>query len=67
MIQAFDRAKQKMYKRYERARNSLHDLKKGITYDEFYAWLDKATAARDAYLKDKITAEEALKIIEGEN
>ena len=64
VIQAFDRARQKMYKRYERARNSLHDLDKGITYDEFYRWLDKATAARDAYLKDKITAEEALKIIE---
>ena len=67
VIQAFDRARQKMYKRYERAKDSPHDLEKGITYDEFYEWLDKATAARDAYLKDKITAEEALKIIEGEN
>ena len=67
VIQAFDRARQKMYKRYERAKDSPHDLEKGITYDEFYAWLDRATAARDAYLKDKITAEEALKIIEGEN
>lgn len=65
VIQAFDRARQKMYKRYERARNSLHELEKGITYDEFYRCLDRVTAARDAYLKDKISAEEALKIIEG--
>lgn len=55
VIQAFDRARQKMYKCYERAKDSLHDLDKGITYDEFYRWLDKATDARDAYLKDKLS------------
>lgn len=65
VIQAFDRARQKMYRRYERAKDSLHKLPKGITYDEFYVWLDKATAARDAYLNDKLSAEEALKIIDG--
>ena len=65
VIQAFDRAKQKMYKRYDRAKDSPHDLEKGITYDEFYEWLDRATAARYAYLKDRISAEEAWKIIEG--
>lgn len=65
VIQAFDRARQKMYRRYERAKDSLHTLPKGITYDEFYIWLDKATAARDAYLNDKLSAEKAMRIIDG--
>lgn len=65
VVQTFDRARQKMYRRYERAKDSLHKLPKGITYDEFYVWLDNATAARDAYLNDKLSAEEALKIIDG--
>ena len=66
VIQDFDRAKQKMYRRYERAKESLHKLPKGITYDEFYVWLDKATATRDAHLNDKLSAEEAMKIIDGQ-
>lgn len=65
VIQAFDRARQKMYQRYERAKDSLHTLPKGITYDEFYVWLDNATDARDAYLKGDISAEKAMKIIDG--
>ncbi|MCH5192117.1 MAG: hypothetical protein J1F23_08150 [Oscillospiraceae bacterium] len=64
VIQAFDRTKHKMYRRYERAKDSLHKLPKGITYDKFYVWLDKATAARDAYLNDNLPAEEAMKIID---
>lgn len=63
VIQAFDRAKQKMYKRYERAKDSLHKLPKGITYNEFYVWLDRATVARDAYLRSELSAEEAIKIM----
>ena len=66
VIQAFDRARQKMYRRYERAKESLHKLPKGITYDEFYDWFDKATVARDAYLHDERSAEEAMKIIDGQ-
>ena len=63
VIQAFDRAKQRMYRRYERAKDSPRTLLKGITYDEFYVWLDKATAARDAYLKGDLSGEEAMNII----
>ena len=39
---------------------------KGITYSEYYEWLDAATEARDQFLKGSISQEDALKIIEGE-
>lgn len=66
VLEAFDRAKQRMYKRYDRAVNSTGQLPKGITYGEYYEWLDAATEARDQFLKGSISGEDALKIIEGE-
>ena len=64
VLKAFERTKQKMYKRYERAADSLNKLSKGISIEEYWNWNDAATEARDKYLRGELTAEEALKIIE---
>lgn len=64
VLKAFERTKQKMYKRYERAADSLKKLSKGISIEEYWHWSEAASAARDKYLKGELTAEEALKIIE---
>ncbi|MBQ6884933.1 MAG: hypothetical protein IJN56_04260 [Clostridia bacterium] len=64
VVEAFDRAKRKMYRRYERNDGKIYMSPKGITYDDFYVWNDAATEARDKYLRGELTAEEALKIIE---
>ena len=64
VIRAYDRANQRMYKRYEREADADHHLPKGIRYSDYYDWRDKAAAARDAFLNGAITAEEALRIIE---
>lgn len=64
VIQEFDRAKQRMYKRYER--NVLlgqKQTRKSLLYSEYYQWLDAAAKARDDYLNDKISEDGALKII----
>ena len=65
VVEAFDRAKRKMYRRYERNDGKIYMSPKGITYDEFYVWNDAATEARDEYLRGELSEEEALKIIEG--
>lgn len=64
VVETFDRAKRKMYRRYERNDGKIYMSPKGITYDDFYVWNDAATEARDKYLRGELTAEEALKIIE---
>lgn len=64
VIRAYDRANQRMYKRYEREIDADHHLPKGICYSDYYDWRDKAAAARDAFLSGTITAEKALHIIE---
>jgi len=64
VIGAFDRAKRKMYKRYERtADGKQKPSEKDLSYAEYYDWLDRATKARDDYLAEKITAEKALEVI----
>ena len=55
-----------MYKRFERANESPHSLSHGLTLKQYYSWLNKAEQARDKYLADKISAEEALRIITAE-
>ena len=64
VVEAYDREKRKMYRRYERNDGRIYMSPKGITYDDFYIWCDAATEARDKYLKGELTAEEALNIIE---
>ena len=64
VVEEFDRAKQKMYKRYERALDPDKKVsEKDLSYAEYYEWLDQATQARDAYLAGKLSEEDALKII----
>lgn len=66
VIEAFDRIKRKMYKRYERAEYGINQnpSKNDLSYAEYYQWLDRATRARDEYLEEKISKEEALNVIE---
>ncbi len=64
VVEAYDREKRKMYRRYERNDGKIYMSPKGITYDDFYVWNDAATEARDKYLHGELTSEEALKIIE---
>ena len=67
VINAFDRTKRRMYKRYERALagNKKHSPK-DLSLKDYYAWLDPATRARDDYLAGKLTVEQALAIIGAE-
>lgn len=64
VLKAFERTKQKMYKRYERAAYALKQLPKGISIEKYWDWSEAASAARDKYLRGELTAEEALEIIE---
>ena len=64
VIQTFDRAKRRMYKRYERALEGKALSEKDLTLFEYYEWLQAATKARDACLYGKLSQEEALRIID---
>lgn len=65
VIEAFDRAKRKMYKRYERAAYQINQKpsEKDLSYAEYYDWLDRATKARDNCLAGDIGKDMALEII----
>lgn len=63
VIREFDRAKQRMYRRYERTDGIKSESDKDLTYSQYYAWLDAATKARDRFLRGEITEAEALQII----
>ncbi|MEG0835947.1 MAG: hypothetical protein RR413_10940, partial [Christensenellaceae bacterium] len=64
VIEEYDRANQRMYKRYERAENfNNKPSNKDLTYAEYYEWRDAATNARDEFLAGRISEENALKII----
>ena len=64
VVEEFDRAKQRMYKRYERAEFiNKEPSEKDLSYGEYYQWLDRAVRARDDYLSGRLSTEEALKII----
>lgn len=66
VIKAFDQAKRKMYKRYERKEYGINQKpsEKDLSYAEYYEWLDRATKARDDYLAGKISSEDAQKVID---
>lgn len=67
VIGTFDRVKRKMYKRVERAGSlSGERAKTDMTYEEYCDWLAAAGTAREDYLAGKITAEQALKVIEAD-
>lgn len=64
VVEEFDRAKQRMYKRYDRALDPNKKVsKKDLSYAEYYEWLEAATEARDAYLAGKLSEKDALKVI----
>lgn len=60
VIQEFDRAKQRMYRRYERTDSGKEKSANDLTYNEYYDWLDEATKARDQFLRGEISEEDAL-------
>ena len=62
IIKAYDRTKNKMYKRLQRT-ETFGETEKSITYDEYADWLFKAQQAKKDYLDGKLSAEDALKII----
>ena len=62
IIKAYDKAKNKMYKRLQRT-ETFGKTEKSITYDEYADWLFKAQQAKKDYLDGKLSAENALKII----
>ena len=59
----FDRAKRRMYNRYSRALDKKTPSEKDLTLSEYYEWLNRATAARDQFVKGELSQEEALSII----
>ena len=66
VIEEFDRARQRMYKRYERTRDfNQATTEKSLTASELYEWTARATDARDRYLAGEMSEEEALNIING--
>ena len=64
VLKTFERTKQKLYKRYERASCSLDPLPHGLSWNEYEQWQKSAREAKDKYVLGEITAEEALEIIE---
>ncbi len=66
VIETFDRTKKKMYKRFERANDFSNSSANKLTLTQYYGWLDKAEQARNEYLADKTSAEEAIEIITAE-
>ena len=63
VIKEFDRAKQRMYKRYERAGYGKKPSPKDLTEEEYSSWLQNATEARDKFLAGEMTEEDALAVI----
>ncbi len=63
VLQTFEKEKNKMYKRMERTQ-SFGETPKSISYDEYMAWLGKAVNAKNMYLNNELTEDEALAIIQ---
>ena len=63
VIEEFDRAKRRMYNRYSRALDKKTPSEKDLTLSEYYEWLNRASAARDQFVKGELSQEEALSII----
>lgn len=65
VVGAYDQAQRRMYKRYERtADGKKKPTTKDLSYEEYYTWQERASKARDDYLKGEITEEEAIRIID---
>lgn len=62
IIGTYEKAKNKMYKRLQRA-EMFGITEKSITPNEYFTWLTNAQEAKQKYLDGKISADEALAII----
>lgn len=63
VLQTFEKEKNKMYKRMERNYN-FGKTPKSITNDDYNTWLNNAVNAKNMYLNDELTEDEALRIIQ---
>lgn len=64
ILEEFERVKKRMYKRFERAKDKpQHTTEKDLSFSAYYDWLERATEARDRYLRGEISEEEILKIL----
>lgn len=64
LLEEYERAKNRNYKRVERyeSADNISSVKR-LTFNEYKAWLDKASEMRRLYLQGKASAEEMKKII----
>ncbi len=62
VLQTFNKEKNKMYKRMERS-FTFGETSKSISYDEYTAWLSTAVTAKNLYLNNQLTVNEALEMI----
>ena len=65
VLQTFNKEKNKMYKRMERA-YTFGETPKAISPDEYTAWLNRAVNAKNMYLNNELSEAEALEIIRTE-
>ncbi len=63
VLKAFEKEKNKMYKRMERNYN-FGETPKSITNNDYNTWLNNAVNAKNMYLNDELTEDEALRIIQ---
>lgn len=66
VIEAFDRAKRRMYKRMERTDLDMADIAT-LSMTEYCDWLATAEDTRAKYRAGMLSQEEALQILEGDN
>ncbi len=52
-----------MYKRMERT-SSFGETPKSVSYNEYMDWINKAINAKNLYLNNELTKDEALEIIQ---
>lgn len=62
VLKTFEKEKNKMYKRMER-NYSFGKTPKSITNDDYNAWLSKAVNAKNLYLNNELSQDDALEII----
>ena len=63
VIREFMRVKDMLLHRLDRTGEDKKASPADLTQEEYYQWLDDATAVRDRYLAGELTAEEAFEII----
>ena len=62
VLETYEREKNKMYKRMERTQ-LFGETPKSVSADEYFTWLDMVKQVKNQYLKNEISAEDALEVI----